>query len=147
MDFPEEKLAWTRALSQELKGILTVFFFFFFLSERERIHFLRLLFRKISTASVARGLVEQPVSLSNGISLLLCFANEKSTAGQDFLLAEGGSVFEMLRMVSGKSHSPFGQYVKYESCPSVEMERRMIATEKQHMCHCSRHTVPFSVKP
>lgn len=35
-----------------------------------------------------QGFGEQPVSLSNGISLLLCFANEKSTAGQDFLLAE-----------------------------------------------------------
>ena len=57
--------------------------------------------------------MEQPVSLSNGISLLLCFANEKCTAGQDFLLARGGSVFETFSTLSGKSHSPFGQYVKY----------------------------------
>ena len=59
-----------------------------FLKERENT-FSGLLFQKISTASVAKGLVEQPVSVSNGISLLLCFANEKCTAGQDFLLAKG----------------------------------------------------------
>lgn len=82
MDFSLRGICWARMLSQELKCVLTVFFF-------ERIHYLRLLFKKISTASVAKGLVEQPVSLSNGISLLLCFANEKSTAGQDFLLAKG----------------------------------------------------------
>ena len=84
-----------------------------FCEDRKRIHVLRLLFQKISTASVAKGLVEQPVALSNGISLLLCFANEQCTAGQDFLLAKRGSVFEAFSTVSGKSHSAFGQYVRY----------------------------------
>lgn len=53
-----------------------------------RTHFLRLLFKKISAPSVAKGFLEQPVPRSNGISLLLCFANENTTAGQDFLLAK-----------------------------------------------------------
>lgn len=51
--------------------------------------FLRLLFKKISATSVAKGLLEQPVSLSDGMSLRLCSANENAAAGQDFLLAKG----------------------------------------------------------
>lgn len=54
----------------------------------KRIHFLSLLFKKISTACLAKASVGQPVSPSHGISLLLSFANAKSPAGQDFLLAE-----------------------------------------------------------
>lgn len=36
-----------------------------------------LLFKKISVVFVAKDIMEQPVSLSNGIPLLLCFANEQ----------------------------------------------------------------------
>lgn len=108
MDFPFQEFAWAGRSFKSSNAAFTVF-----CEERERIHFLRLLFQKISTASVAKGLVEQPVSLSNGISLLLCFANEHCTAGQDFLLAKRGSVFEVFSTVSDKSHSAFGQYVKY----------------------------------
>nr|XP_025965581.1 E3 ubiquitin-protein ligase PDZRN3-like [Dromaius novaehollandiae] len=38
---------------------------------------LSLLFKKISAVFVAKDIMEQPVSLSNGIPLLLCFANEQ----------------------------------------------------------------------
>lgn len=139
--FPNRNLLGQEHFLKSSKAYLLFFF-----PERERIHFPRLLFRKISTASVAKGSMEQPVSPSNGISLLLCFANEKCTDGQDFLLAAGGAALAMSRMVSGKSHSRFGQDVKNESRPSAEMEGRMITTEKQSMCHCDRHSVPFSVK-
>lgn len=54
----------------------------------KQIHFLGVLFKKISTACVAKASVGQPVSPSHGILSLLSFANEKSPAGQDFLLAD-----------------------------------------------------------
>uniref|UniRef100_A0A8B9J366 PDZ domain-containing protein n=1 Tax=Amazona collaria TaxID=241587 RepID=A0A8B9J366_9PSIT len=40
-------------------------------------NFKTLLFKKISAVFVAKDIMEQPVSLSNGIPLLLCFANEQ----------------------------------------------------------------------
>lgn len=40
-------------------------------------NFENLLFKKISAVFVAKDIMEQPVSLSNGILLLLCFANEQ----------------------------------------------------------------------
>lgn len=40
-------------------------------------NFESLLFKKISVVFVAKGIMERPVSLSNGIPLLLCFANEQ----------------------------------------------------------------------
>lgn len=40
-------------------------------------NFESLLFKKISAVFVAKDIMEQPVSLSNGIPLLLCFANEQ----------------------------------------------------------------------
>lgn len=40
-------------------------------------NFASLLFKKISAVFVAKDIMEQPVSLSNGIPLLLCFANEQ----------------------------------------------------------------------
>lgn len=58
MDFPFQEFAWAGRSFKSSNASFTVF-----CEERERIHFLRLLFQKISTASVAKGLVEQPVSL------------------------------------------------------------------------------------
>lgn len=40
-------------------------------------NFESLLFKKISAVVVAKDIMEQPVSPSNGIPLLLCFANEQ----------------------------------------------------------------------